>query len=123
MKIESTSSIQIDPVRIERIGVESEAITQTSTSQKKEVTQPRNALEKKTQSAEEIRKDLDVINTQLKMMNRSIQFSIDDATHDIVVKVIDKESGKVIKELPPESSIRLREHMAEISGLIVEEEV
>lgn len=123
MKIESTSSIQIDPVRIERIGVELKAITQTSTSQKREVTQPHNVLQKETRSAEEIRKDLDVINNQLKIMNRSIQFSVDDDTHDIVVSLVDKESGKVIRQLPPESVLRLREHMAEVSGLIVEEEV
>ncbi len=123
MKIESTSSIQIDPVRIERIGVELKAITQTSTSQKREVTQPHNVLQKETRSAEKIRKDLDVINNQLKIMNRSIQFSVDDDTHDIVVSLVDKESGKVIRQLPPESVLRLREHMAEVSGLIVEEEV
>ena len=123
MKIESTSSIQIDPVRIERIGVELKAITQTSTSQKREVIQPHNVLQKETRSTEEVRKDLDVINTQLKIMNRSIQFSVDDDTHDIVVSLVDKESGKVIRQLPPESVLRLREHMAEVSGLIVEEEV
>jgi len=123
MKIESTSSIQIDPVRIERIGVELKAITQTSTSQKREVIQPHNVLQKETRSAEEIRKDLDVINNQLKIMNRSIQFSVDDDTHDIVVSLVDKESGKVIRQLPPESVLRLREHMADVSGLIVEEEV
>ena len=123
MKIESSSSIQIDPVRIERIGVELKAITQRSTNQKREVTQPHNVLQKETRSAEEIRKDLDVINNQLKIMNRSIQFSVDDDTHDIVVSLVDKESGKVIRQLPPESVLRLREHMADVSGLIVEEEV
>ena len=133
MKIESINTKTADPVRIVSSGVGSEAIAQASTSRNKEVSQPHRALQKETlsaagikkekQSAEEIKKDLDVINSQLKIMNRSIQFSIDDSSHDIVVKVVDKESGEVIRQLPPESAIRLREHMAEAAGLIVEEEV
>jgi flagellar protein FlaG len=133
MKIESINTKTADPVRIVSSGVGSETIAQASTSGYKKASQPHRALEKETRSAEviknekrsaeEIRKDLDVINAQLKIMNRSIQFSIDDSSHDIVVKVINKESGEVIRQLPPESAIRLREHMTEVSGLIVEEEV
>ena len=133
MKIESITTKTADPARIVRSGVSSETIAQASTSGDKKVSQPHRAIEKETRSAEkiknetrsaeEIQKDLDVVNTQLKIMNRSIQFDIDDSSNDIVVKVVDKESGEVIRQLPPESAMRLREHMAEVSGLIVEEEV
>jgi len=124
MKIESVRTMQqVDPVRFEPTGVESEATAQALSSKEKEVAQPRKALQKDTRTAEEIRKDLEGINNQLRIANRSIQFSIDEGSHDIVVRVVDKESGEVIREVPPESVIRLREHMAEISGLLVEEEV
>jgi flagellar protein FlaG len=124
MKIESVRTMQqVEPVRFEPTGVESEAIAQASTSRDKEVVQPRRALQKEKRSAEEIKKDLEGINNQLRIANRSIQFSIDEGSHDIVVRVVDKESGEVIREVPPESVIRLRERMAEISGLLVEEEV
>jgi flagellar protein FlaG len=122
MKIENIITLPADPVRVGSTGVESEAIAQTSTSRNSENTKPRKTLQKENRSADEVRKDLDIINTQLQNMNRSIQFSIDESSHDIVVRVVDKESGKLIRQLPPESLLRLREHMAEISGLIIEEE-
>lgn len=123
MRIESITSVPGDSVKIERTGVKSAAIAQASISRDREVPQPRKTFKNETRSAEELKKDLEAINNQLKSMNRSIQFSIDESTHDIVVQVVDKENGEVIRELPPESVIRLREHMAEISGLLVEEEV
>ncbi|OQC24905.1 MAG: flagellar protein FlaG [Deltaproteobacteria bacterium ADurb.Bin072] len=63
------------------------------------------------------------MNTQLNIMNRSIQFSIDESSRDIVVRVVDKDTGEVIREVPPESIQKLREKMAELTGLLVEEEV
>lgn len=123
MRIESITSVPGDSVKIERTGVKSAAIAQASIIREREVPQPRKTFKNETRSAEELKKDLEAINNQLKSMNRSIQFSIDESTHDIVVQVVDKENGEVIRELPPESLVRLREHMAEISGLLVEEEV
>jgi flagellar protein FlaG len=123
MKIESISTIPVDSFRMERADVGSETIAQASTVRDREVVRAQKTLQKETRSAEEIHKDLDAINVQLSILNRSIQFSIDDSTDDIVVSVVDKESGKVIRQLPPESILRLREHMKEISGLIFEENV
>ncbi|HOO36941.1 MAG TPA: flagellar protein FlaG [Deltaproteobacteria bacterium] len=123
MKIESISTVPVDPFRMEGAGVGSVVTTKASSNRDSEVVQAQKTLQKDTRSAEEIHKDIDAINTQLSAMNRSIQFSVDDSTHDIVVSVVDKESGEVIRQLPPESVLRLREHMSEISGLIVEENV
>lgn len=123
MKVGSTNTIPVDTFRMESSGVGSVAIAQASISRDKEIDQPRKALQKEERNAEEIMKDLDAVNKQLRIMNRSIQFSIDERSHDIVVRVVDRESGEVIREVPPESLMKLRERMAEISGLLVEEKV
>ncbi len=123
MKIDQIRTQPVIPVRVENAGMESEAIARTSINRESDTTEPRKTLQKGKRSADEIRKDLDVINAQLKIRNRSIQFSIDESSHDIVVRVVDKESGELIRQVPPESLLRLREQMAEISGLIVEEKV
>ena len=120
MKIEGFSTIPADAFRMESTGAGSVVAAQASKSSDREV---QKSLQKENRSAEEIHKDIDAINVQLNNMNRSIRFSIDDKTHDIVVSVVDKETGKVIKQLPPESILRLREYMSEIPGLIVEEKV
>ena len=123
MKIESMQTLSADPVRFERTRKESGATANSLTFRDNEGTKPQETFQKDSRSADEIRKAVETINTQLEIMNRSIQFSIDERSHDIVVKVVDKESGEVIRQVPPENVLRLREHMEKACGLIVEEEV
>ena len=133
MKIENINIRTVDPARVFSAREGPAATAQALSSGEKEVLLSRRAVENEKRgaeriknekrSAEEIKKDLSEINARLENMNRSIRFSVDDSSHDIVVKVVDKESGEVIRELPPESVIRLRERMAEVSGLILEDEV
>ncbi|HOO46924.1 MAG TPA: flagellar protein FlaG [Deltaproteobacteria bacterium] len=123
MKIESIRSLPADPARFERTRTVSEATAHSLTFRDSEVTKPQETFQKDSRSADMIRKAVETINTQLEIMNRSIQFSIDERSHDIVVKVVDKESGEVIRQVPPENVLRLREHMEKACGLIVEEEV
>jgi len=121
MKIDSASTVPVDPFRIENAGVGSVAISQAPTAPKTEA--PAKSLQKETRSAEEIRKDLNAINEQLKTMNRSIQFSIDDKSNEVVVKIVDRDTGEVVRQIPPESVVKLRDSMADMAGLIVEKKV
>jgi flagellar protein FlaG len=119
MKIDSQSSVPIDPIRMAIVGGGSPAIAQTSQSTRSGQTQ--KILQKEKPSAEKIKQDLDAINTQLKSVNSSIKFIIDGKSNDIVVKIVDDDTGKVIRQIPPETVVRLREHLNEMSGLLVEE--
>lgn len=123
MKIENMQTLPADPMRFERTAARSEATAPVSTFREGEVRKPEEGLKKDPKSVDEIYKAVEDINNQLQIANRAIQFSIDENSNDIVVKVVDKESGEVVRQLPPESILRLREHMAEISGLLVEEKV
>lgn len=73
--------------------------------------------------AEDLGKELKKLNDQMEFMNRSIQFSIDDESDNVVVKIIDKSSGEVISQIPPEEILKLRERMREMAGLLVEKTV
>jgi flagellar protein FlaG len=123
MKIEGINTIPGDPFRVVSAGMGSQAITQASPDREREVTEPQKSLQKEKPSAEEILKNLDEINNQLKSMNRSIRFSIDESVKDIVVKIVDKDSGEVIRQIPPDEVLRLREHFKEMVGLILEKTV
>jgi len=50
-----------------------------------------------------------------------VDFSVDEETDRIVVKVIDTETDKVIKEIPPEQLIKLAAKIQKIIGLLVDE--
>jgi flagellar protein FlaG len=125
MKIDNINAIQVDPFRIESVGTGSQAITitQASSNQNAGAIQSQEMLQKEKPSAEEIQKNLDMINAQLSSMNRSIEFSIDDKSKDIVVKVVDNDNGEVIMQIPPEAILRLRENLKEMAGLIVKKTV
>jgi flagellar protein FlaG len=57
------------------------------------------------------------------LFNRKLKFSINSRLEQVVVKVIDRETDKVIKEIPPEALQRLHERMQEFMGLLVDEEI
>lgn len=53
--------------------------------------------------------------------NRKFEVSIHEKTNEIMVKVIDIETDKVIREIPPEKILDLVASMMEMAGLIVDE--
>ena len=50
---------------------------------------------------------VDDINHQLEVTHHTLRFQIDDTTHEIKVLVVDKETGKVVRTIPPEPSLSL----------------
>jgi len=55
--------------------------------------------------------------------NKKLQFVVDHSSNEVIVKVIDKETDKVIKELPPEELQRLHSNLKEAIGLLFDEMV
>jgi len=55
--------------------------------------------------------------------NRKLQFVVDQQTHEVIVKVIDKTTDKVIKVLPPEELQRLHRKLQEAIGFLFNEVV
>lgn len=52
---------------------------------------------------------------------KEFRFSIHEETHEIMVKVIDKDKGEVIREIPPEKILDIVAKMWEMAGIIVDE--
>lgn len=53
----------------------------------------------------------------------SLEISVHEKTHAIMVKVINKETGQLIREIPPEKTLDLVAKMMEIAGILVDERV
>jgi flagellar protein FlaG len=60
-------------------------------------------------------------NKALQGPNTRFQFSVHKKTHEIMVKVIDNDTGEVIREVPPEKTLDLVAKMWEMAGIIVDE--
>ena len=83
-------------------------------------------LEQEVQLAEKQRERIDaekylrdIINIT-EIFNRKLKFSIDKELDQVIVKVVDAETDKVIKEIPPEELKRLYAKMKEAMGLIID---
>lgn len=48
-------------------------------------------------------------------------FGIHDGTNRVTIKIVDKESKKVIKEYPPEKTLDMIEKVWEMAGIMVDE--
>ncbi len=53
--------------------------------------------------------------------NRSFEFSIHEATKEIMIKVIDTDTNKVIREIPNEKILDMVAKMWELAGIFVDE--
>lgn len=56
------------------------------------------------------------------MNNYGIHFEMNDDAGRVVVKVISRDSGEVIRQIPSEEVIRIAQHLHEMSGLLVREQ-
>jgi flagellar protein FlaG len=69
--------------------------------------------------------------TLIKMINKAnkafeakytrLEFSIHKETHEIVVKVYDKETNELIREIPPEKILDIIAKLWELAGIFVDE--
>ena len=63
------------------------------------------------------------IQEDLGLMDFKLNFSIDPATKTIVVKVINAETGKIIREIPSSELLALAKSMQELESLFFDENI
>ncbi|CAN7706682.1 flagellar protein FlaG [Cupriavidus necator] len=55
----------------------------------------------------------------LKTTSISLRFEIDETTHRVITKVIDKETGDLIRQMPTEEVLRIARAIDKLQGLFV----
>ncbi|MDD5934732.1 MAG: flagellar protein FlaG [Clostridiales bacterium] len=60
-------------------------------------------------------------NSQMKLAKTRCEFSYNEPTKRVSIKVIDKETEEVIREIPPEETLEMVEKMWELAGILVDE--
>jgi flagellar protein FlaG len=72
-----------------------------------------NNMQQKEVDGEELKNAVVELNKAVQNMQRSLEFSVDDITGQTVVKVKDKETDEVIRQMPSEDVLKLAQHMHE----------
>ncbi len=65
-------------------------------------------------SRAELDKAVEYANDTGKILKRKLNFAVDDSTEKIVVKVVDEESGEVIRQVPATEMLRISAHLRQL---------
>ncbi len=89
--------------------------TQASRRESARAPQPRQPV-----TAVAVQEAVDEINGVLDYMNDRLEFSVHEATNRVMVKVLDRQTDEVIREIPPEQMLDLLAKLQELVGLLVD---
>jgi flagellar protein FlaG len=115
-----------DPAMTETGRVDREKKPARAEAPQSVVAGPKQAIEQERplQNAGEFSDLVRDINTLVNQVaSTKISFDVDDDTGRAIVRVLNKETGEVIRQVPPEELLTLVARMQQLSGLIFNQEV
>lgn len=77
-----------------------------------------DAAQSDEKNSEQLRKAVDTLNKA--MPNSEVLFGYHEATHRIMLKVVDKDTKKVLYEFPPEKTLDIIAKVWEMAGILVD---
>ena len=72
-------------------------------------------------SESHIRAEISKANNRLKIHNTRCEFSYHESTKRVSIKVMDRNTEEVIREIPPEETLEMLQKMLELVGFMVDE--
>jgi flagellar protein FlaG len=61
----------------------------------------------------------DQLREYVQSMKRSLEFSVDQGSGEFVIKIMDAETKKVIRQIPPEELLRMARYIGEHQGSLI----
>lgn len=69
----------------------------------------------------QLREIIDALNRFMSTLDIELRFQIHEPTHEVIARLINKETGEVIREIPPEKFLDMLAKLQELAGLFVDE--
>ncbi|MEW5761982.1 MAG: flagellar protein FlaG [Bacillota bacterium] len=63
------------------------------------------------------------LNLMLELTWYDLRFRIHDATHEIIVQVVNRDTGEVVREIPPKKVLDMWAEMKRLIGILMDEKV
>ena len=80
--------------------------------------QPEKPAQKPTQ--EQIAEAVEKLADRAQSLQRELQFSVDEDSERTIITVINKETGDIVRQIPPEELLNLADHLSDLtSGLVL----
>lgn len=67
-------------------------------------------------AAEQFKKAIDEGNSLLQAVRRNLQFQVDETTQELVVKIVDSDSGDIVRQIPSEEMLAFIKRLQEMEG-------
>ncbi len=71
-----------------------------------------------TEKHADIQDTVQELNSMAQDLHRELRFSVDGETGDTIIKIIDQQTDEVIRQIPSEELIELRQRLAAATGAI-----
>jgi flagellar protein FlaG len=72
-------------------------------------------------SDQQVIRMIEKANKALQLRSTAFEFAVHKQTKQIMVKVFDKDSGEIIREIPPQKVLDMVAKMWELAGLLIDE--
>ena len=114
-RVEVSTELQKEQVKIEQQRKADQKNLQTQELEKEN----RRKAKSKAATDQYIKQVLNIPD----VLNRKLSYSVNKELNQVVVKVIDSKTDKVIRVIPSETLLKLHSRMKEVIGLIFDEEI
>ena len=94
-----------------------------SVSEKKNIDREESKVRLDFPKSEQIQDALTRLQETLQHVEPRIEFSVDKELNQVIIRVLDKETGDLIRQIPSEEVLALDRFFMDQSGLFVEEEI
>ena len=71
-----------------------------------------------TSVREKLEEISELLNFEMKARSTNLDFQVDEPTNRVVVKVINKDTGDVIREVPSEAILRVSKNIEALKGIL-----
>jgi uncharacterized FlaG/YvyC family protein len=92
-------------------------------NEKKNVARQEGKMLQESQNPEQVQVVLTRLEETFQHVEPRIEFSVDKELNQVIIRVLDKETGDLIRQIPSEEVLALDRFFVDQSGLFVEEEI
>jgi flagellar protein FlaG len=85
--------------------------------------QVQDAKEKRNIKPEELQKLIEEVKRKFDMLSKYLKIDIDQELEIPVVKIMEKDTNRVIRQIPPEYLLELMKRIDQLLGLLMEKKV
>lgn len=62
------------------------------------------------------------LNEQMSSLNANVKFEFNDEIGELYISVVEKDTGALIRQIPTEEAMKLKEHLKNIVGMLFDKE-